>query len=385
MAAVKFAVIDVNDFLTRKQTTEPDLASDWAKLEELYNKKLWHQLTLKIQELVEHPSLQAKDNLIQLYSNFISTFENKINPLSLVEIIAHVIKQYTNKKDAIAFLEKVEGKVKINDEALALCKVLQGQIYLEQLNDLDATEKIIEQLEGTLEDADGVTPVHGRFYKLASEYYRVRGPMAKYYRCALRYVGCAGGGAGLAPDERRATALRLALAAVIAPTVYDLGELLAHPILESLEGTSDAWACELVRAVAAGDVAAFERVRAQSLHPDLARADRQLRQKIAILCLMEMAFNRTSAQRKLTFAEIAREARVPIDEVELLVMKALAEKLIRGHIDQVSSCAHIGWVRPRALPRAGAAALAQRLDTWCRAVSGAADLLSSAAPDLLTA
>lgn len=48
-----------------------------------------------------------------------------------------------------------------------------------------------------------------------------------------------------------------------------------------------------------------------------------------------MAFNRTSAQRKLTFAEIAREARVPLDEVELLVMKALAEKLIRGHIDQV--------------------------------------------------
>lgn len=39
MATVKFAVIDVNDFLTRKQTTEPDLASDWAKLEELYNKK----------------------------------------------------------------------------------------------------------------------------------------------------------------------------------------------------------------------------------------------------------------------------------------------------------------------------------------------------------
>lgn len=51
-------------------------------------------------------------------------------------------------------------------------QVLQGQIYLEQLNDLDATEKIIEQLEGSLEDADGVTKVHGKFYKLASEYYR---------------------------------------------------------------------------------------------------------------------------------------------------------------------------------------------------------------------
>lgn len=39
MASVKFAVIDVNDFLTKKQAAEPNLAADWAKLEELYNKK----------------------------------------------------------------------------------------------------------------------------------------------------------------------------------------------------------------------------------------------------------------------------------------------------------------------------------------------------------
>ncbi|CAH4034110.1 26S proteasome non-ATPase regulatory subunit 13 [Pieris brassicae] len=384
MASVKFAVIDVNDFLSKKQSSEPELAADWAKLEELYNKKLWHQLTLKVQDMVLHPSLQKNDNLIQLYNNFLTTFENKINPLSLVEIVVHVINQYTNKKDAVAFLEKVEAKVKMNDEALALCKVLQGQIYLEHLNDLDATEKIIEDLEGSLEDADGVTPVHGRFYKLASEYYRVRGPMGRYYRAALRYVGCAGGGATLEPAERRACALRLALAAVLAPDVYELGELLAHPILESLEGTPDAWACELVKAVASGDVVAFEKIRAQAPHQELHHADRQLRQKIAILCLMEMAFNRTSSQRKLTFAEIAREARVPHDEVELLVMKALAEKLIRGHIDQVSQTVNVSWVRARALGRSGAGALAKRLDIWCAAASGAAELLANATPDILT-
>ncbi|KAL0809452.1 hypothetical protein ABMA28_011629 [Loxostege sticticalis] len=383
MATVKFAVIDVNDFLSRKQAAEPDIATDWARLEELYNKKLWHQLTLKLLEFVDHPTLQTGDNLIQLYNNFLTTFENKINPLSLVEIIAHVVKQFTNKKDAIAFLEKMEAKVKANDEALALCKVLQGQIYLEHLNDLDSTEKIIETLEGSLEDADGVTPVHGRFYKLASEYYRVRGPMARYYRAALRYLGCTNAGASLPAAERRAVALRLALAAVLAPSVYDLGELLAHPILESLEGTSDAWAIELVRACACGDIQAFAAAQQKAQHPDLRRADQQLARKLAILCLMEMAFNRTSAQRKLTFSEIAREARVPHDEVELLVMKALAEGLLKGHIDQVSETVTIRWVRPRALPRAGAAALARRLDAWCAAVAGAADLLQHSAPDLL--
>lgn len=36
---------------------------------------------------------------------------------------------------------------------------------------------------------------------------------------------------------------------------------LAHPILESLEGTPDAWAKDLVQAVAAGDVQAFEKIR----------------------------------------------------------------------------------------------------------------------------
>ncbi|XP_063836564.1 26S proteasome non-ATPase regulatory subunit 13 [Ostrinia nubilalis] len=384
MATVKFAVVDVNDFLSKKQAAEPDIAGDWARLEELYNKKLWHQLTLKLLEFVDHPNLQTGDNLIQLYNNFLTTFENKINPLSLVEIIAHVIKQFSNKKDAIAFLEKTEAKVKANDEALALCKVLQGQIYLEHLNDLDSTEKIIEHLEGTLEDADGVTPVHGRFYKLASEYYRVRGPMARYYRAALRYLGCVRAGAELPLAERRALALRLALAAVLAPSVYDAGELLAHPILESLEGTPDAWAIELVRACSRGDIQAFSAVAARANHPDLRRADHTLQRKLAILCLMEMAFNRTSAQRRLTFSEIAREARVPHDDVELLVMKALAEGLIKGHIDQVSETVSIRWVRPRALPRAGAALLAARLDAWCAAVAGAAELLHHNAPDFLT-
>lgn len=39
MATVKFAVVDANDFLSKKQTSDPELATDWAKLEEFYNKK----------------------------------------------------------------------------------------------------------------------------------------------------------------------------------------------------------------------------------------------------------------------------------------------------------------------------------------------------------
>ena len=54
-----------------------------------------------------------------------------------------------------------------------LLQVLQGQIYLEFLNDLDSTKKIIEDLKEILEEAGNVTPVHGKYYMLASQYYRL--------------------------------------------------------------------------------------------------------------------------------------------------------------------------------------------------------------------
>lgn len=89
-----------------------------------------------------------------------------------MEIVAIVVEHYKDPKEAVAFLEKTQPKVKINPDAQNLCKVLAGQIYIEKLNDLEATKKIIEEVEATLDNADGVTAVHGRFYLLASQYYR---------------------------------------------------------------------------------------------------------------------------------------------------------------------------------------------------------------------
>lgn len=106
--------------------------------------------------------------------------------MSFVEILAHVIKQFKDKRAAITFLEKTEPKVKNNTEAHALCKVLAGQILLNELNLQDESKKIIEDVEAMLDATDGVTSVHGRFYLLASRLYRIQGKHAEYYRTALR-------------------------------------------------------------------------------------------------------------------------------------------------------------------------------------------------------
>lgn len=103
-----------------------------------------------------------------------------------MEILAIVIQQFTDKEEAVKFLETTESKVEKNNEATALCKVLQGQILLDNLHDQVKTKKIIDDVETMLDNADGVTSVHGRFYLLASRLYRLQGKHAEYYRTALR-------------------------------------------------------------------------------------------------------------------------------------------------------------------------------------------------------
>lgn len=48
-----------------------------------------------------------------------------------------------------------------------------------------------------------------------------------------------------------------------------------------------------------------------------------------------MTFKRPSHNRQLTFTEIANETKLPLNEIELLVMKALSQGLVKGAIDQV--------------------------------------------------
>ncbi|CAB3360789.1 Hypothetical predicted protein [Cloeon dipterum] len=379
------AVKDATKYLATQQAESPaELAAEWAKLEELYNKKLWHQITLKLGNFVKHPALLTGDKLIQLYNNFIQVFENKINPLALVEIIAIVVQQYENPKDAIAFLEQTEPKVKSCTEAVSLCKVLAGSLMLNKLQDQSGTKKVIDDVGKLLGDEDGVTPVHGRYYQLASDLYRLQSNYAEYYRASLRYLGCSDLSTITSEDKINIAAF-LGLAALLGEGVYNFGELLAHPVLESLEGTPAVWIKHLLLAFNQGDIAKFEQMRPHwESMGDLVAHEKQLREKITLLCLMEMTFKRPSNNRILTFAEIAKETQLPVTDVEFLVMKALSLGLVRGAIDQVAQNVQMTWVQPRVLDKNQINGMIQRLNAWCNDVKLMENLMEEKAHEILT-
>uniref|UniRef100_A0A1A9VS58 26S proteasome non-ATPase regulatory subunit 13 n=1 Tax=Glossina austeni TaxID=7395 RepID=A0A1A9VS58_GLOAU len=376
--------VNVASYLaSQKQNKNKELAAKWAALEDLYNEKLWNELTIKLTRFVRHPALQKESILMQLYQNFIQTFEMKINPYGLVQILEVVVEHISDKKEAIEFLTKLKDKIKICDEAVWYVQVLQGNIYLTYLNDLDAAKNIIEELRDVLEEVGNVTPVHGKYYMLASQYYRRVGKHSDYYRCGLQFLGCSLD--DFPGDQWPQQAFFLGLAALLGDGIYNIGELLAHPILASLKDSPNEWLINLLKAFNTGDIKKFNEMKPTwSKIPDLLAQEVKLRQKISLLCLMEMTFKRSATQRNISFEDIATETQLPLGEVELLIMKALAQDLVRGEIDQVAGVVNMSWVLPRVLDRKQIAGMATTLDTWMASISSMEKLMETRAAEILT-
>jgi len=152
-----------------------------------------------------------------------------------------------------------------------------------------------------------------------------------------------------------------------------------------LKGTEKSWLIDLLYAFNSGDIAKFKALNSvwQS-QPDLVAHNLQMQQKISLLCLMEMTFKRPAVNRQLTFEEIASEVLLPLNEVELLVMKALSLGLVKGSIDEVERRVHMTWVQPRVLDRDQIATLKQKMEHWATSVVEMEKLVEVSACDILT-
>lgn len=143
----------------------------------------------------------------------------------------------------------------------------------------------------------------------------------------------------------------------------------AHPILASLAGTPHAWLRDLLAAFQTGAIDAFNAVVGAhsaefAAQPALVASSAAIKEKIALLAVMELAGRKPPTERSLTFAEVAAETRLPVDQVEWVLMRAFSLGLLKGVIDQVAGIAHISYVRPRVLDATQVQALKDRLDAW---------------------
>jgi 26S proteasome regulatory subunit N9 len=97
-----------------------------------------------------------------------------------------------------------------------------------------------------------------------------------------------------------------------------------HPILDALDNTPHGWIKKLLFTFNEGNIGKFEALA--PLFPQEAILQENypfLRQKICLMALIESVFKRNANDRTLTFQTVAEETRLPLEEVEHLMMKAL--------------------------------------------------------------
>ncbi|CAG8455222.1 8328_t:CDS:2 [Paraglomus brasilianum] len=359
-----------------------ELQDYFDTFEDLYERKLWHQLTLKIEEFFSLPS--SGQFQIPLFQNFISDWENKMNKLKLVTLGLTASKQFNDNNEALAFLTSLVERVsKPETQDVYVLAVMETAFKKLLLGDLEGTKKAIDESQKILDTFDSVeTVIYASFYRVSADFHKAKGEYAGYYKNALLYLACIQL-EDVPIKERIDRAYDLALCALLGDTIYNFGELLMHPILDSLSGTEHEWLRALLLAFNAGDYGRFE-----SLQPYFAKQSLftenfgHLLEKIRLMSLIEAVFRRSADNRTIPFTSIAAETRMRIDEVEVLIMKALCLKLIRGTIDQVDELVVVTWVQPRVLDTNQIDGMRRRLEDWDENVKRTARLVENETPEL---
>ncbi|KAI8909415.1 hypothetical protein DFJ77DRAFT_472413 [Powellomyces hirtus] len=358
---------DVYPFLKERQTKAPqELRQFYVRFEELYDKKLWHQLTLALEDFVAQPT--SASHLFPLYEHFIRDWKSKMNKLSLVKFLTRASKEISGPQEALEFLAGQAKGLKTTSRDAYVLAAMEKAHYELIVQDLAACKKDIDECEKILDDLPVTEPViNASFYRVAADYYKAKMAYPQYYHNALLFLSSVSLDE-LSTLEKQERAYELAISALLGEGVYNFGELLQHPILDTLKGSGYDWLRQMLFCFNSGDMDAFEKISRSGdflKQPLLVNAVPFLRQKLCLMTLIEAVFKRSKESRgKMTFGEISQETRVLIDEVEHLVMKALSLSLIKGKIDEVDQVVMVSWVQPRVLDKTQIGTIRDRLTEW---------------------
>lgn len=336
------------------------LSSD---IRELYEKRLWHELTEKLLEL---------DSLsINRIWPSLSAFREKLNQSKLV-LLAIKATEEQDPDTAKVFLENLQL---IDSQASLLLKIAISSQYLRIGAQQEAQVLLEEALKAVDKENDLDSIIYSQLYGALACLYKLKANPELFYKYSLQYLAYTPQREVKEPEE---LAYKLAIAVLIAESVYNLGELINQPVLKSLENGKNAWLYELLIMCNGGKVNEIQNLM-ESLPEELKCT--ALMRKARILAMMEYVFG--NGKRLLTFEELGVVMNINEDEIEYLVMKAMALGLVKGEIDEVEKVVVVNWLQPRVLDENRISLLNNRITEWKKTIKGVLSHLEDQSKELL--
>ncbi|MCJ1308612.1 26S proteasome regulatory subunit [Agyrium rufum] len=353
----------------QRDVASEDLQPAFIQIAEYYDARLWHELTGVLQDVFANP--ESASQRLALFRTFVLSFAEKINQLSFVHLGLLTATQCQDDKERLTFLTHLAEKVDkpSSQDAYVYSLVAVAEVKI-ALNDYEGARKDLDKAESVLDTFDSVEQqVHANFYRISASYAQNKADFTSYYKNALLYLACIDL-FSLSTQDAQTRAYDLSIAALVSDSIYNFGELLLHPILDNLSSTTHTWLRDLLYAFNRGDLRAYHVLEANLSKAPLLESHKEfLWQKISLSALTEAVFRRPAHDRAMTFQTISHETQVQMNQIEILIMKALSLGLLRGSIDQVSEVARINWVQPKVLDLGQIDSMRKRLKDWDSSVN----------------
>ena len=351
----------------RLETESNDLINIFYQLEDYYERKLYHQLTLTLNEFYENPESKNNRLRIKIYDLFISQFSQKLNSIQVVDFLLasfednneeclnkllelkeNFVKQlrnnYTNKSE-------IEETIN-NDESIIYIDLQIARYYL-ILNNLEKSETILEYLnpkfESTFEN-EFSSKINSAFYLTKCQLYKINENYNLFYLNGLLYLSSIKN-KSLSIEEQQLLCYDLCIAALLGDKIYNFGELLLHDILNCFKDSQYDWLYNLIHSLNSGNLKNFNKWLAIGFQKSrfLKTFEVFLKQKVIIMSLLELISMKSTTNKQLKFKEISEFTGTPVNDVEHLIIKCFSLNLIKGYINQIDEVLVVTWLQPRIL------------------------------------
>jgi 26S proteasome regulatory subunit N9 len=370
------------------------LGQNIDNLATLASLKQVHELTAEIIRFLDAASLigMSGTEMVGFFDVFVKPMAPKMGALYLVKILGRCVAPVdVDAVTATTLVNQYEAELSKSRDATVLSKVLLGDIQLRKAKNLVETRTIVDTVGELLNDplyAHTVSgSARGAYHLTAAELFMAMGNDLDFYHHVVKFLTYTPLNE-IPPETLARTTKQAAVIALIHPEINDFGDLLALPAF-----SSSSWTVDFLRAIHFGNFEAFDiaiKTHHASLQSEgalLSKIDTSLRRKLTMISLAELAgFVVPEKNRRLTFQQISEHCRVPITDVEELVMTTMGSgKLINGVIDEVDSTVLITSVKPRVLDRDRILILKSRIESWASRAESLVGNLKEITPELLIA
>ncbi|KAH3670715.1 hypothetical protein OGAPHI_001230 [Ogataea philodendri] len=361
-----------------------ELVGVMYQLEDFYERKLWFQLTeLLSQQFYKNPNSQPIR--LKLFENFILKFNDKINQLKLIEFLLLSI-QESELPESLEYLLNLKQLIKnrknikkTDDDDIADIDILQALLFLEieiagvklKLGFVDEASAIIDECSKKIETINWSLDnrINASYYFTNASLMKLKGDYTAVYYNSLLFLACIDDLENL--TNKQEIVRDISVSALLGDKIYNFGEIIMHDIFKYL---TIPWLKQLLLSLNSGDLKSFESVvtgKEIQQVAELASNVNFLKQKMCIMSLIELIFNRPTKNRVFKYDDI--RAHVPFlkdhNEVENLIIKCFSLQLIKGLINEVDSEVEVTWIQPRTMTVEQIQAMKGQLETWTSKVA----------------